>query len=115
MFGDVCIKQMAPSSLDEYIAEHKAGDVVSGRMKEVSGGFARVELGEGVVGSCRVVEQASPEKESPAPERTSAARADVSSLSSMLQARWKSGASPAGGGKAQSAQTGQIRSFRIVS
>ena len=37
------IKQMVPSSLDEYIAEHKQGDVVTGRMVEVSGGYARVE------------------------------------------------------------------------
>src|SRR5262249_3078320 len=108
------IKQMAPSSLDEYIAEHKAGDVVSGRMKEVSGGFARVELGEGVVGSCRIAEPPSREKDSGAAEATSAARVDLSSLSSMLQARWKSGASPASGAKAQAAQAGQIRSFRIV-
>jgi small subunit ribosomal protein S1 len=105
------IKQMAPSSLDEYIAEHKAGDVVAGRMKEVSGGFARVELGEGVVGSCRIAEQTAPD--SAVAERPSTGKADLSSLSSMLQARWKSGASPASG-KTQPAETGQIRSFRIV-
>src|SRR5260370_37207661 len=39
------IKQMAPSSLDEYLAEHKEGDVVTGRMIEVSGGFPRAQLG----------------------------------------------------------------------
>jgi len=41
------MKQLVPTGLDEYIAEHKAGDVVTGRMTDVSGGRARVELGEG--------------------------------------------------------------------
>jgi small subunit ribosomal protein S1 len=104
------IKQMVPSSLDEYIAEHKEGDVVTGRMKEVSGGLARVELGEGVVGTCRMIEDA-PAQE----EKASAAKAaDLSSLSSMLQSRWKSGASPVSSARAQDAQAGQIRSFRIA-
>ena len=31
------MKQLIPTSLDEYIAEHKEGDVVTGRMVEVSG------------------------------------------------------------------------------
>ena len=29
------MKQLVPTSLDEYIAEHKEGDVVTGRMTEV--------------------------------------------------------------------------------
>ena len=48
------MKQLVPTSLDEYIAEHKEGDVVTGRMMEVSGGRARVELGEGVQAACRI-------------------------------------------------------------
>ena len=31
------MKQLVPTSLDEYIAEHKEGDVVTGRMTDVSG------------------------------------------------------------------------------
>jgi small subunit ribosomal protein S1 len=106
------IKQMAPSSLDEYIAEHKEGDVVTGRMKEVSGEVARVELGEGVVGTCRIV--AAPERDSSAESKPKEAKADLSSLSSMLQTRWKTGGATAGGTKAQAAQAGQIHSFRIT-
>ena len=30
------MKQLVPTSLDEYIAEHKEGDMVTGRMTEVS-------------------------------------------------------------------------------
>ena len=31
------IKQLEPTSIDEYIAEHKAGETVSGRVVDVSG------------------------------------------------------------------------------
>jgi small subunit ribosomal protein S1 len=100
---------MVPSSLDEYIVEHKEGDVVTGRMVDVSGDWARVELGEGVQGSCKIV-AASPAKEEKA--QAGGGKADLSSLSSMLQSRWKTGDS--GAGKKPSAfQSGQIRSFRI--
>jgi len=103
------IKQMAPSSLDEYIAEHKEGDVVSGRMLEVSGGHARVELGEGVLATCRMVEDAPAKKEE---EPAAAKSADLSSLSSMLQQRWKSGASTVSA-RPDASSAGQVRSFRI--
>jgi small subunit ribosomal protein S1 len=97
------MKQLVPTSLDEYIAEHKEGDLVTGRMTEVSGGRARVELGEGVQGSCRLGAAAQDAQE---PEPKSS---DISSLTSMLQAKWK-GAE----GKREVARSGQIRSFRIV-
>jgi small subunit ribosomal protein S1 len=102
------IKQMASSSLDEYIAEHKEGDSVTGRVQQVNGGVARVELGEGVFATCHMVEE-QPAKE----EKAAAAKpANLSSLSSMLQSRWKSGASPTAA-KADASSAGQIRSFRI--
>ena len=47
------MKQLIPTSIDEYIAEHKLGDVVSGRVVEAAGGHATVELGEGIRSSCR--------------------------------------------------------------
>jgi small subunit ribosomal protein S1 len=106
------IKQMQPSSLDEYMAEHKEGDAVTGRIIDVSGGRARVELGEGVVASCRMHSQTA--EESPAGDASGGTKADLSSLSSMLQARWKSGSASAGTAKSQAAEAGQIRSFRIV-
>jgi small subunit ribosomal protein S1 len=102
------IKQMVPSSLDEYIAEHKEGDSVTGRILQVSGGIARVELGEGVQGTCRMTEdKPAPEEKAPA-----AKAADLSSLSSMLASRWKSGGSPVAT-KPDASSAGQIRSFRI--
>jgi small subunit ribosomal protein S1 len=102
------IKQLVPSGLDEYIAEHQEGDVVTGRMVEVTGEQARVELGEGVSATCRMDAQTLVAKAAPA----SSAKADLSSLGSMLQARWKSGA-PASEAKPEDARSGQIRKFRI--
>ncbi len=101
------MKQLVPTSLDEYIAEHKEGDVVTGRMTDVSSGRAKVELGEGIMGTCRLAGEGS-EKE----ERQAEPSANLSSLSTMLQAKWKGG--QGGGGKREAARAGQIRSFRIV-
>ena len=100
------MKQLVPTSLDEYIAEHKEGDMVTGRMTEVSGGKARVELGEGVQATCRTTAGA-PEAEKPEAEADSV---DLSSLTSRLQAKWKGGQ----GSKREPVRSGQIRSFRIV-
>lgn len=103
------IKQMVPTSIDEYVAEHREGDVVSGRVMEVSGSAAQVQLGEGIQASCRISESQAPSAGAK-PPGTSAV--DISSLTSMLQARWKGGA--VAEAKPQSVQAGQIRSFRIT-
>ncbi len=101
------MKQLVPTGLDEYVEEHKEGDVVTGRLVEDSGMHARVELGEGIFATCKMTMSAAAPTESPKP-----AKADLSSLSSMLQARWKTGSG--GTPKAEPARTGQIRSFRIA-
>jgi len=107
------MKQLAPSGLDEYIAEHKEGDVVNGRMVGLSAERARVELGEGIQATCRI-DKPSPAVESkPQAEPVSSSKLDLSSLGSMLQARWKGGA-PAEGAKPEPVRAGQIRKFRIV-
>ncbi len=102
------VKQLVPSGLDEYIAEHKVGDVVTGRMVDDSRGEARVELGEGIQASCRLTSE-SPQRKA---EVQSSAKADLASLSSMLKERWKTG--PAVSSKAEPARAGQVRSFRIT-
>jgi small subunit ribosomal protein S1 len=102
------MKQLVPTSLDEYIAEHKQGDVVTGRVVEVSGGGARVELGEGLQAPCRLKATAAPE------ESKSEGHADLSSLTSMLQARWKGGSGGANAAKPEAIRAGQVRSFRIA-
>ncbi len=102
------MRQLIPTSLDEYIAEHKEGDVVTGRMTDVSGARAKVELGEGVHATCRLAPDASPKEE----EKSGRESVDLSSLTSMLQARWKGGQG-LGGSKGEGPRSGQIRSFRI--
>jgi small subunit ribosomal protein S1 len=109
------MKQLVPTGLDEYLAEHKEGDIVTGRMTEVSEGRARVELGEGVVATCRMTAK-SPVKEEKIAEAeppAATAKPDLSSLGSMLQNRWKTGA-PASETKPEAPRTGQIRKFRIA-
>jgi len=103
------MKQLMPSSLDEYIAEHKEGDVVTGRVIEASGQEARVELGEGVQANCRIAGAGSPKQE---PQTT--AGADLSALTSMLSARWKGGSTASSRPQSEALATGQIRSFRIT-
>jgi small subunit ribosomal protein S1 len=104
------MKQLQPTSIDEYIAEHKEGDVVSGRIADVSAGRAKVELGEGIQVPCKMAAEAGP-----AEERASQSQADLSSLSSMLSAKWKGGTGAgARTAKREPARAGQIRSFRIL-
>jgi small subunit ribosomal protein S1 len=96
--------------------------VVTGRMIEVSEGQARVELGEGIHCKCRMDTasaaagknaQAEPVASSSKAGAKSQSKPDLSSLGSMLQARWKGGAH-AGEAKPEAARAGQIRKFRIV-
>ena len=103
------MKQLVPTSLDEYIAEHKQGDVVTGRMTDVSGGRAHVELGEGIRATCAIA------AEGPRGETAKAeSKSDLSSLTSMLQAKWKGGQAGTVTHAPEPARTGQIRSFRIA-
>jgi small subunit ribosomal protein S1 len=102
------MKQLVPTGLDEYITEHKEGDVVTGRLMDDASGQARVELGEGIHATCKRNAAIAPKNEAP-----KESKADISSLSSMLQARWKSGSG--GPAKTESVRAGQVRRFRIVS
>ncbi len=110
------MKQLVPTGLDEYLAEHKEGDTVTGRIIEVSGDRARVELGQGIQAQCRIPREgtgrAAKNQETPA-AGSSSAKPDLSSLGSMLQARWKSGA-PASETKPEGLRSGQVREFRIA-
>jgi small subunit ribosomal protein S1 len=100
------IKQLEPTSIDEYVAERKAGETVSGRIVEISGGRMKVELGEGVKAFAKVPEQ----KQEAA---SGAGKADLSAMTAMLTQKWK-----AGGGASEAAaeapRAGQVRTFRIT-
>ena len=101
------MKQLEPTKADQYIAEHTAGETVTGRITEVHGDRAKVELGEGVIATCSVKQ-----KQDAASGSTEKTAADVASLSAMLAKRWKQGAEP--GSSANAVREGQMRSFRIV-
>jgi len=98
------MKQLVPTGIDEYVAEHKEGDVVTGRLIDDAG--SRVELGNGIHATCKGSAARAAVNES-----SIASKADLSSLSSMLQARWKSGSVTP---KSEPARAGQVRSFRIT-
>ncbi len=103
------MKQLIPTSADEYIAEHKEGDVVTGRISEMARGRVSVELGEGVHASCSLGGGAS--KDEPKNET----KTDLSSLTSMLASKWKAGVGDVGQpARKEPAREGQVRSFRIT-
>jgi small subunit ribosomal protein S1 len=106
------IKQLAPTSIDEYVAEHREGDVVSGRVMQVSGDSAQVELGEGIQATCRIPISGATQAASPGAP-SAGQKTDLASMTSRLQACWKSGAT-AEASKPQELKAGQVRSFRIT-
>ena len=102
------IKQLAPTDVDEYLAELKVGDTVSGRIVEQSGGTAVVELAEGLRATCELKESAGKQD-----EKSAAGAVDLSSLTSALAARWK-GQTKSVSPESEAVQVGQVRSFRVV-
>jgi small subunit ribosomal protein S1 len=116
------IKQLVPGDIDEYIAEHKIGDTVSGRVVEQSVSLVHVELGDGIRGICRTcgtpsaTAATSPAAGALAPPQVAAPQVpklDLSSLSSQLKSRWK-GNTPAASAKPDAFSEGQIRTFKIT-
>jgi small subunit ribosomal protein S1 len=105
------MKQLIPTDIDEYIAERKLGDKVTARVIEASPTLTIVELGDGIRAVCRAA--AGQTKAAAAPAAKAEAKADLSSLSSMLKDRWK-GNSPTAAAKPEPLSEGQIRSFKIV-
>ncbi|HVV43575.1 MAG TPA: 30S ribosomal protein S1 [Bryobacteraceae bacterium] len=104
------LKQLQPTSVDEFISEHKEGESVSGRISDVKGNRVTVELGEGVhaVYNLAPVEQKT---------ETRTESVDLSQLSSMLASKWKGG--PGSGSSESSSKRdvpkpGQVRSFIIT-
>jgi small subunit ribosomal protein S1 len=111
------MKQLIPTGLDEFLAEHKEGDSVTGRVVSIQNDTAQVELGEGILTHCALP---IPVAEAPAAEPTPLAAIDLSAFSSMLKSKWKSGDSPATAKTSAAAtnselvRVGQVRSFRIT-
>jgi len=113
------IKQMVPTGLDEFIAEHAVGDTVSGRIIEVdsTANTARVELGEGIVTIAALPVVVAAE----ATPVAAGGPVDLSQLGSLLSSKWKTDVSPKGKAvkpvpsAVTSVAAGQVRSFKITS
>jgi small subunit ribosomal protein S1 len=101
------MKQLEPTSADTFIAEHKIGDTLTGRIVEVKNDRVRVEIAEGVFGISRIAAEQQQNESS----QNNSAKADISALTAQLAARWKSGPDLAAETKVP--KVGQIRSFRI--
>lgn len=105
------MKQLEPTSLDHYLGEHQEGEVVTGRVMHIGNGKAKIELGEGVTAECRL-----PGPNSPVPAEANSggqSKADISSLTAMLQARWKQGGTNPAAPKTPAIRPGELRTFRI--
>jgi small subunit ribosomal protein S1 len=111
------MKQLIPTSIDEYIAEHKVGDRVSGRVVEITASGATVELGEGIKAALQLKKSAAASapsaQKSAASPSDSAAKPDLSQLSSLLKARWQ-GNAPAQTAAPEPLVESQIRTFKIT-
>ncbi len=100
------LKQLQPTTADEYIAEHQLGNTVTGRIVEIERGTAKVEVADGVFAACRLTSR----QQAAAEGAAETERPDLASMTARLAARWKQGQSA----PAELAQAGQIRSFRIT-
>ena len=108
------LKQLEPTRMDEYITEHKVGDKVTGRVVDASATRAKIELGDGVMGDCKLTPVAAPvEEKKVAP---AAGPVDINSLSAMLKSRWKEGKGGPVEPKADpnALRSGQVRNFKIA-
>ncbi len=107
------LKQLEPTRTDEYIAEHKVGDKVTGRVVDASATRAKIELGDGVMGDCKLTPVAAPVEEKKA---AAAGPVDINSLSAMLKSRWKEGKGGPVEPKADpnALRSGQVRNFKIA-
>jgi small subunit ribosomal protein S1 len=104
------MKQLVPTGLDEFLAEHEEGDAVTGRVVSVKGGVAEIEVGEGIFARCVL-----PVVEEKAAEPVTTGAVDLSAFSSMLKSKWKTGDAPASAKTKASEvlQVGQVRGFVI--
>ena len=101
------MKALEPTSVDTFIAESEVGSIVSGRVFRMKGEKAEVELGEGVHAICRLGGLGAGESGA-----KSGGGADLSSLSAMLAAKWKSGGPSM---DPNALREGQVRRFKIIS
>ncbi len=103
-------RQLVPTPADEFIKEHKVGDTVTGRIVEIRGQKASVELGERVTARCTL--PGAKEKQEKA--KSDQGHASIQDLGAQLANRWKQGGSLADEKKQGGTRLGQVSRFKIV-
>ncbi len=103
-------RQLLPTPADEFIREHKVGDSVSGRVVEVKGNRAKVEIAERVTGRCTLPGP----KEEESSSKSASNKASITDLGAMLAAKWKEGGSAIADRKQGGVRIGQIARFKIA-
>jgi small subunit ribosomal protein S1 len=104
------MKQLEPTVLDEFMASHQVGETMSGRIVSVDAAMAKVELAEGVTGIYRFPK---PEPAAAPAADPNAPKADVTSLTAMLAARWKQGGGESKTAEGPKLRPGEVRTFKI--
>lgn len=105
------LKQLQPTKVDLFIAEHQVGETISGLITDVRNNNIRIEVSEGVIADCKLEE---PKKEEPKAE-AAAGSADVGSLAALLKGRWKEGKGGDSAPKANNLRAGMVRTVKILS
>jgi small subunit ribosomal protein S1 len=104
------LKQLEPTSTDNYIAEHHVGDSVTGRVVEVRQDRVKVDLGDGVFATCKHT----PEADGGPSEEADRRSAGIEELTAKLAAKWKKGTGPESESRQNLLKPGQVRTFRIT-
>jgi small subunit ribosomal protein S1 len=103
------MKALEPTSVDEFLLENKVGDVVTGRVVDVSGKRIKVELGEGVTAFAALPDA----KKETTTAASSSPKVDLSSMTAMLSSKWKSGGGGTSATEPEGIHAGQVRTFKI--
>ena len=107
------LKQLQPTKVDDFIAEHKVGEIISGLLTDMRGSNLKFEVAEGVFAECKLVEAKKEEAKRTAAE--AAGSADVGSLAALLKGRWKDGKGADPAPIAAALKPGMLRTLKIVS
>ena len=106
------LKQLQPTKVDDFIAEHKVGEVISALITDVRGNNLKMEVSEGVIADCKLEE--TKKEEAKAAAESSAPTADLGSLAAMLKGRWKEGKGGDPAPKPSTLKPGLVRSVKIL-
>ena len=107
------LKQLQPTKVDDFIAEHKVGETISGLLTDMRGNNLKFEVAEGVLAECKLAEPKKEDVKAAAAEASGAS--DVGSLAALLKGRWKEGKGGDPTPKTITLKPGMLRTLKIVS